>query len=39
MEKQVLAKKNLYKWAKHEFATYSVSGKESLQNGNTLTLQ
>ena len=31
-------KKNLYKWAKHGFASMSLSWKDSLLSGNTPTL-
>ncbi len=33
----VKKKKNVYKWAKHGFATMRLSNKESLWSGNTLT--
>ena len=39
IEKHVFVKKNIYKWAKHEFTIRRLSQKDSSKNGNTLILQ
>ena len=37
IEKHVLIKKNVYKWAKHGFFTISMSQKDDQWSGNILT--